>query len=319
MVSSNNNPGQLVLEKEHVHLIHGLLAAISLTEKTEKQSQAMHNIAFELGTILAGLQPCHPRETQLKTGAQILEWRVKEIERNELKTELRNTLNAINKASRDLILTHNSFEEYKGSMEKTNTRKRKREQFDELEQKFGELEQIRMKLKLSIPNEDDEQQMVELATATKPKGEPADSASIPTTVLRTPESSAVPEEPSIATKPSFSGPTCSVEAPRVSMPGPSSSSGEGTPQDLIDPKSATGPNSLSIVRSGERRYSYAHKSGVYKGVGRLPSPLEEGELVYNRSAERRNHRADDAYVLDTSRDPRLQRSVPMWPGNRHHG
>jgi len=319
MVSSVNNPDQLVLQSEHVHLIYGLLAAISLTNKTEKQLQAMHDIASDLGTTLASLQPTWPHEAQLKTGAEILEWRVEEIDRKELRNELRTTLNAINKASRDLIITHRSLEEYKVDMAMTTTRKRKREQFDELEQKFSDLEQIRLKLKLSIPGENDEQaeqHLREPATTPKPKVEPTGSDCVPPPVLPTLGNSAVPEGPSIATKPSFPGPSCTPEAARVSMPAPSSSSDENVLQDLIAPR---GPKALSTARRGGRKYSYAYRDSIYKCVARLPSPSEEGE-PYNTSAERGGHGEGDGSAPGPSRDPRLRLgAIQMRSGHGHHG
>lgn len=322
MGSSNNKPDPLVLEEEHVHLICGLLAATSLTDKTEKQSQAISDIAYELGTKLAALQPCYTQAAQLKVGDKVLGWRVEEIGRRELRNELRSTLNAINKAGRDFIFAHSALSEDKDESGKENTRKRKREQFEELEGKFVELEQLKMKLKLSIYEEDEQQQSTETATTPEAKSEPSDSDSVPLSTVRTRENSTLPEQPSPTTKPSFPPTPCSPAQVKVSMPAPPSETSDS--QDLITPKPASGSNAIAVARSDERRYSYTDKDGgIYKGLSRGRKQSEEVEWIGHRSTRERSQGTDIGSVFDPSRDPRRQRqrqrSVAVGCGHHHEG
>lgn len=325
MESLNKESGQLVLEEDHVHLIYTLLAALSITDEPDRHKQAMRETAHELETKLAATQASSAHVAHLEIGSDLFEKRLKDLDRKALKNELRSALNALGRAGRDFILNHTFVDEDKDESEQENTRKRKLEKFEVLEEKFSELDQVRTKLKLSMCDDCDDcdcdsvdrKPSVEASDTpeTKLEGCIAGAISATETGYHIRGHSDLPCQPLATTKPAFPQPSDNLESARVSLPSPVSEVRTIEAPDLIGPRSASGLNALIVARDNEERYAYASENGgIYKGIARVVSVSEHAEVLGGRCSREASKTTDNIPVFNPPRGPRPPQKAydPAW-------
>lgn len=315
METLSKESGQLVLEENHVHLIYTLLAALSVTDEPNRHRQAMRETAHELETKLAATQASSAHVAHLELGSDLFEKRLKDLDRKALKNELRSALNALGRAGRDFILNHTFVDEDKDESEQENTRKRKLEKFEALEEKFSELDQVRTKLKLSMCDDCDDcdcdsvnrQPSVEASDTpeTKLEGFIPGAMSATETEYRIRGHSDLPCQPLATTKPTFPQPSDTLESARVSLPSPVSEVRATETRDLIDPSSGSGLNGLTVTRDNEERYAYASENGgTYKGIARVVSISEHAEVIDDRRSREASKTIDILPLFNPPRGPR---------------
>lgn len=301
----------VALDDDDIHLLYTLLAGIPLPDQTDAQRQALLETANELeAKVRSTLLPSDHQE-ELDYGKELLEKRAKILDRKALNRELQAALIAIGRAGRHFIRKHvfgtNDQHEEKDDLAKESSRKRKREQFDALEEKFDHLDQLRTKLKLNMHDEDDpddQRLSIEACYTREAKVDGVGVDAVPAMEVRVESYSPLAVHHSETMNPIFPHPTGNSESERASTPIPATENLCTERTELMNITLPFGSSTVAVTRNKEDRCSYgSEKGGVCRdiyGVGGQSEQIESDDDKLSRTISRGTDASSSDHTTPTS-------------------
>ncbi|KAK5052660.1 hypothetical protein LTR84_002525 [Exophiala bonariae] len=270
------------LDDKAIHLLYVLLAGIPIKDKTEAQRQALQEAANEL---------------EAKKRVQV-------INRKALERELRTTLEAIGQASRDFIQNYalggSENDDQVNEVEEDDTRKRKREQLEALEEQFGNLDQLRARLRLSMNDDDkDAQQLgIEARQTLEAEKQSVVAGAVPAMERRVMRSSSTPAlHLPVMMQPTSPDPPDDPESATLSMPSPLT--------EFMDFTLLFGGGDGNVAHTNEAQLSYGDGNGTERrDIYRVATQSEQIDSVDDDDGlSRTMSRGSDA---SSAHDPQQQ-------------